>query len=523
MLRLSFWKIITIGIICLASAIFALPSLINNEKFASLPLIPQKKINLGLDLQGGSHLLLQVDINSYINEQLEFLLDDIRNKLRENQLGYLNLAKKDQIIKFTLRDLKDKEKVKEILKKISRTSTIDISDAGEVSFAYSEQELTSMKKNVVEQSIEIVRRRVDEIGTKEPIIQRQGDTRILLQVPGLNNPEQLKKILGRTAKMTFHLLADENSYNKKEKPELPGTIWVKERNRSGIEKYYLARKKIELSGESLVFAQATYDDAGMPAVSFRFNNQGGKKFADITSSNLGKRFAIILDNEVITAPVIKTAILNGSGIIQGNFVIEEANDLALLLRAGALPAPLSVAEERTIGPSLGEDSVNAGKLASVTAIFLVMFIMAGYYRLFGIFANTALIINLFIIIAVMVFMGSTLTLPGIAGIALTMGIAVDANVLIFERIREESRSGKTPIAAIDHGFKRAFGTILDSNITTLIATIILFIYGTGPVKGFAVTLTIGVISSMFTAISLTKLMIIIWMRKTRPEKLESYI
>ena len=346
----------------------------------------------------------------------------------------------------------------------------------------------------------------------------QGEDRILLQVPGLQDPESLKRLLGKTAKMSFHLMDEADPFASSVRKAKPGYLLLDD-VKPDVTQKYLVKKRVALSGDLLVDSQPTFDQ-GQPVVSFRFNNLGGKKFAKITSENINKPFAVVLDGKVITAPRINGAILGGSGIITGGFSVNEANELSLLLRSGALPAPITVIEERTVGPSLGADSIEAGKTAAIIAIILVIVMMAILYKRFGIFSNIALIFNLILILAILSLFGATLTLPGIAGVVLTMGMAVDANVLIFERIREEIRIGKTPFAAVDNGFSAAFTTILDSNITTLIATFLLFSYGTGPVKGFAVTLSVGIFCSMFSAILLTRMFVVLWLKKNKPKTLK---
>ncbi len=357
----------------------------------------------------------------------------------------------------------------------------------------------------------------DETGTKEPIIQRQGDKRILLQVPGLANPERLKEILGRTAKMTFHLVDEEVSRDDIASGIVPaGTRLVGTTDGSR----YAIHSRVMVSGDMLVDANTSYDaETGEPVVTFRFNTTGARKFGEVTSENIGKPFAIVLDNKIITAPVIRSAILGGSGQISGNFTVQSANDLALLLRAGALPAPLKVIEERSVGPSLGADSVQAGVKASVIGIIMVIVFMIAFYGLFGLFANIAMLVNAFMTMTLLALFEATLTMPGIAGIVLTVGMAVDANVLIYERIREEVRNGKTPYAAIQDGFKMAFGTIVDSHITTLVAALILYYFGTGTVKGFAVTLAIGILCSLYTSVLVTRLMVVTWLKSKRPKTL----
>ncbi|MBV8934281.1 MAG: protein translocase subunit SecD, partial [Alphaproteobacteria bacterium] len=371
----------------------------------------------------------------------------------------------------------------------------------------------------VDQSIEIIRRRIDETGTKEPTIQREGSDRILVQLPGVDNPEHVKALLGRTAKLTFQLVDTTVSLEDARRGRLPpgSEVLPAEEGRAGRSgpAAYVVRKRVMVGGDTLVDAQPTFQN-NEPVVSFRFDSAGAKRFGDATRENVGKPFAIVLDNKVISAPVIREPILGGSGIISGSFTVQSASDLALLLRAGALPAPITILEERTVGPDLGADSIHAGAVASIVGVILVVVFMFLFYGLFGVFADIALIFNLCLMLGSLSLLGATLTLPGIAGIALTMGMAVDANVLIYERIREEVRAGRTMLSALDAGFKRAFGTILDSHITTLVAGALMFWLGSGPVKGFAVTLSIGVLTSLFSAILVTRLLIVTWLRQWKP-------
>lgn len=517
MLNFSAFKISVIAIICAAAILFSAPTFIG-ESSKDIGLLPDKRINLGLDLRGGSYLLLEVDFKAYLKEQLDNLKSDVRSAFRGQKvdgklIGYkggINLV--NDKVTLTLINPSQSEGVIELIRDISNEITVDIND-NKIIVGYDDLALKAMKKNVLEQSIEIVRRRVDETGTREPDIQRQGEDRILLQVPGLKDPERLKELLGKTAKLSFHLLNDNFSYPDTSRGPLPpGTIRVKSEDGTA----YAIKRKVMLSGDLLVNASPAINQYNQPVVNLRFNNLGAKKFGDITKTNVGKPFAIVLDNKVITAPVIRSVILGGTAEISGNFTTAEANDVALLLRAGALPAPLDIIEERTVGPSLGADSIAAGTSAIIIGIILVMGFMLLSYGLFGVFSNISLVMNMIMIVAVISVFGATLTLPGIAGIVLTMGMAVDANVLIFERIREETSLGKTPFAAIDNGFSQAFKTIIDSNITTLIAALLLYTFGSGPVKGFAVTLSVGILSSMFSAILLTRLMVVTWLKKKRP-------
>lgn len=511
MLVFSKTKIFLISIICVLALYFALPtfflnSSLNNEKI--IKLLPSNKVNLGLDLQGGSQLLLEIDINSYLDDQLLILKDEIKNIFYEDSVRSL-VEKVDNKIIFTVANEEEKALAKKLVQKISKQLEIT-EESGQFEIFFSDYEIEKMKKNLINQSIEIIRRRVDENGTKEPTIVSQGDKRILLQVPGVQNSQELKNSLGKTAKMTFHLPANDSDQ------QISVTNVIELFDAFGNQ--YSLNKDAVLSGDLLVDASATYHD-GKPAVAFRFNALGSRKFAEITQNNIGKIFAIVLDGKVITAPMINTVINQGSGVITGSFTVAEASQLSLLLRAGALPAPLQVVEERSVGPSLGSDSIASGKIASLVSLFLVAFFMILFYGFFGSVANIALIINISIIISLLSLLSATLTLPGIAGIVLTMGMSVDANVLIFERIKEELKNNKSVLFAIEQGFGQAYRTILDSNITTLIVAFFLYVFGNGSIKGFAVTLSIGIISSMFTAILLTRMLISLWLKRTRPKKL----
>jgi protein-export membrane protein SecD len=513
MLHFPLWKKILITGTCLLFVLLAIPSLMSDAARSSLPpWVPHNAVSLGRDLQRGSHLLLEVDFAAYEREQVSNLADEVRSILREAKIGYTGLAASGGSVKFSLRE-DGTQDVQKLLK--SKNPDIDIArDGANFAVSFSENWRSTIRKHVIEQSLEIVHRRIDETGTKEPIIQRQGEDRIVVQVPGEADPTRVKALLGKTAKMTFHLLAEGVA------PEGPLPPGVRAITGDGKEPgHYAVQNKVELSGDLLVDSHTSYDEQGEPVVAFRFNNAGARKFGEITAENVGKPFAIVLDNKVITAPVIRSPILGGSGIISGNFTVESANDLALLLRAGALPAPLKIIEERSVGPSLGEDSIHAGALASVIGIGLVVVFMVLFYGIFGVFADIAMLANAFMTLALLSLFGATLTLPGIAGIVLTVGMAVDANVLIYERMREEARHGKSPFAAVEDGFRMAFGTIFDSHITTLSAALILYCYGTGTVKGFAVTLAVGIVCSLFTAVLVTRLMVATYMLKKRPKKL----
>jgi preprotein translocase subunit SecD len=525
MLHFPRWKIATILITCALIIVFALPNVFSPSFREKLPSwFPSKTISLGLDLQGGSHLLLQVDVEAYVREHMTNTLDSLRTELRKQNVGYQALRISGNTIQFTVlppTDAATATNIPDLVKKVDAELTLKEISSRQYELSYSEAALKNTQVQLMEQSINIVERRVNETGTREPIIQRQGTDRILLQVPGLQDPEQLKRLLGKTAKMTFHMVNTEAWSDSATGGDVPaGTRMLPGDDNdllpNGQVRRYPIFTRVMLSGDMLTSASTSFDQ-GLPAVAFQFNSTGAERFGEITRDNVGKPFAIVLDGKVITAPVIRSAIMGGSGIITGNFTTETANELAVLLRAGALPAPLKVLEERSVGPSLGSDSIEAGKRAAIFGVVLVMGFMILCYGLFGLFADIALVINMIFILALMSLFQATLTLPGIAGMVLTLGMVVDSNVLIYERIREEVRNGKTPYAAIDHGFRSALSTIIDSNVTSLIAAFLLYYFGTGAVKGFAVTLSIGILSSMFTAILVTRLMIVMWLKSVKPK------
>ena len=519
MVHIPRWQIVLVAVVLLAGLVFAMPNLFNRTTAEALPSwVPQDQINLGLDLQGGSYLLLEADIGFVVQEQLENLVDGVRIELRQARIGYTGLGTEGEDVVFTLRDPETRARAREVILGIAQDMLISTDASGKFRIAFSDQMKVERANSVLEQSIEIIRRRIDETGTREPSIQRQGATRILVQLPGVKDPERIKSLLGQTAKLSFRFVEDNVRPGLDPVPAGAEVLLSEEPDLAGNPERLVVRKRVMVSGDTLVDAQPTFQD-NQPVVSFRFDSVGAKRFADATRENVGRRFAIVLDGKVISAPVIREPILGGSGIISGQFTVQEVQDLALLLRAGALPAPLTILEERTVGPGLGADSIRAGKIASTLGLVFVIGFMILAYGLFGVLAVVALIANLILILAALSGLQATLTLPGIAGIVLTIGMAVDANVLIFERMREEVRAGRGPVNAIDAGYRRALTTIIDSNFTTLIAALLLFQFGTGPVKGFAVTLTIGLITSMFTAIMVTRLMVVTWLRRKRPQTL----
>ena len=512
MYKLSATKIYIIVAICLAGIFFALPNFIGNK--AQLPEW-WHPVNLGLDLQGGSNLLLKVQVDEVIKERMGQIEDEVRQSLRENRIRYQNLNAGADSVKVKIDNINARSKAVSSFRRLSSDWQVTEEDNGVIEIRFTDMALNELKLKAVDQSIEIVRRRIDETGTKEPSIQRQGVDRIAVQLPGEQNPERIKSLLGKTAKLTFHLVDSRTNAADARRGKLSNSSRLINSWEGGS---MVIERKPVVGGEHLVDARASFD-GGMPVVSFKFDTYGGKKFGEATQNHVGERLAIVLDNEVISAPNIQTAILGGSGQISGNFTTESAQELALLLRSGALPAPLEVLEERTVGAGLGSDSIREGVTASVIGLIAVVAFMVAAYGLFGLFTTVAVFLNLFLMLGVLSVMGATLTLPGIAGIILTIGMAVDANVLIFERMREEVKNGRSTRDAAEAGFNEAWGTIVDSNLTTLVAAFVLLYFGTGPVRGFAVTLAIGIATSMFTSVTVTRLIITGWLQKYKPTKL----
>ncbi len=528
MLYFTRWKALAIILTALVVCLFAVPNFFPEATVKGWPKWAQRHIVLGLDLQGGSHILLEVDANAVKKDKLDQIRDDVRRTLRDAKIGYTGLAARADSVEVRVKDT-DLQNALTKLRELSQPlggllgssgqRSLEVSDAGGglIRLTVPQAAITERVRQAVEQSIQIVERRVNELGTVEPLIQRQGIDRILVQVPGLQDPTRLKELLGKTAKLDFRMVDLTVPADQATQGRVPPDSEVLMSSTSPKTPYVI-KKQVLVSGADLTDAQPGFDQrSGEPIVSFRFNTSGSRKFAQATSENVGQPFAIVLDNEVISAPVIREPITGGSGQISGSFTVQAANDLAILLRAGALPAPLTIIEERTVGPGLGQDSIEKGELAAYVGSILVIVFMLLTYRLFGVFANIAVAINVAMIFGVLSLLNATLTLPGIAGIVLTVGIAVDSNVLIYERIREELRGGRNAISAIDAGFKRALSTILDSNITTFIAAAVLFYIGTGPVRGFAVTLGVGIITTVFTAFTLTRLIVAGWVRWKRPQ------
>lgn len=506
------WRTTSILGTCLAFIVFALPNVLNDP----LPTWLSNRVNLGLELRGGSHLQLQIDWASVHKDMQQHLLDDVRSLLRKERIAYVDLKsfqEKDDVIGvgFTTQDTQ--AKFAELLRQVDNTLQVSV-NSGQVKITWPADVMQKRMKALLDQSIEVVRRRVDSTGTTEPMIQRQGLDRVLLQLPGVNDPSEVKRRLGQTAKMSFRIVDRSMPALPNQGSSTSSVEYLPSQERNGQTIYYPVLRQVMVSGDALTHAQANVDQRGMPCVDFALNSMGATKFATLSTEHEGEQLAIVLDQRVISAPVLHP-IPNGKGQITGSFTIQEANELALLLRAGALPAPLKVVEERTVGPSLGADSIHHGKVATFLAFLLVSIFMMVSYHLFGFFADIALVFNLIGLFAGLSLLQATLTLPGIAGIALTIGMAVDANVLIYERIKEELRNGVRVISAIEAGYRRAMTTILDANITTLIGAFVLFEWGTGPIRGFAVTLALGIVVSLFTALSLSKWIITLWVGRRK--------
>ncbi len=552
MLYIDLWKRIVIIGLCALGLLLALPNAFYTrvvsfndatvalEKGVSTPenqanstlwpsFLPSDIVNLGLDLRGGAHLLAEVKVADVYAQRMKSLWPEVRDILRKERATVGTIRLQDAPAGELRVKISNPSAMVQAIEFVSVLSQpiVSLNAVGEKDLVVtgqgdtlivtlSEAEKVATDARTLQQSLEIVRRRIDEVGTREPTIQRQGNDRILIQVPGIGSAAELKALIGTTAQLTFqHVIGQTGD------PDAAagaGNEVVPSLDREGV--YYILDAAPVVSGEDLVDAQPSFDQNGRPAVNFRFDPTGARKFGDYTAENIGNPFAIVLDGEVISAPVIQSHIPGGSGIITGNFTVEESTNLAVLLRAGALPAGLDFLEERTIGPELGADSIAAGKIASLVAGIAVLVFMVLSYGLFGLFANVALMTNIALIFGLLSWIGGTLTLPGIAGIVLTIGMAVDANVLIFERIREELKAGKGPARAIELGYEKALSAIADANITTLITAIILFAAGSGPVRGFAITLGLGIITSVFTAIYVTRLLVVIWFERRRPKTIE---
>lgn len=550
MLQIDLWKRIVIWSLCAIGLILAVPngfysrvegyndaqkafeiSGVEVENAPSWPsFLPSGLVNLGLDLRGGAHLLAEVEVEDVYAARMKSLWPTLRDTLRTERatIGTIRLQQdgpSDQLrVRISQPDAISQavaaaKKLSQPVSSITGAGARDLEVYGEddiLVVTLSEAERAATDDRTVKQALEIIRRRIDEVGTREPTIQRQGALRVLIQVPGIGSAAELKELIGTTAQLTFQPVIGPAS-DAETNPGI-GNELLPSLDEPG--QFYILDVAPVVTGEDLVDAQPSFDQNGRPAVNFRFNPSGARRFGDYTAENIGEPFAIVLDGEVISAPVIQSHIPGGSGIITGSFSVEESSNLAILLRAGALPAGLDFLEERTIGPELGADSIQAGKVACIVAFVGVLVFMALSYGLFGLFANVALIVNIGLIFGLLSLIGATLTLPGIAGIVLTIGMAVDANVLIFERIREELKTAKGPSRAIELGYEKALSAILDANITTFITAVILFAMGSGPVRGFSITLGLGILTSVFTAIFVTRLLVVIWFERRRPKTLE---
>ncbi len=551
------WKTLLILGTVLLGLLFAAPNALEpmGYKFLAQKL-NLKPMTLGLDLQGGANILMEVDKKDLTEKVQQQLMGDIRSTLREQKIGYTNLAKTPDGVTVTLNKPEDSAKATPELQKLLQPLDAGILSAGsavnlfalnqnaaQYNFIVQPNGLEAKMQNVIKQSLNVLGLRINGLGTTEATIQQQGANRISIQIPGLQDPERVKTLVGNTAKLTFQLLCNDQqtaanslpppdcaSYPRKE--SVDAAIAVKQKTDPKAKELTDAEKKVlpqlwvqtaglsTVDGADITDAQSAFDpQTNAPEVTFKFNQKGALRFGKLTADNVGKPFAIVLDGVVQSDPVINTAILGGSGVITGRFTIDQTNDLAITLRSGALPAKLVIAEEATVGPSLGADSIRAGVYAAIAGLIFVMIFMIFPYGFFGIIADLALIVNLILLVGLMSLFGFTLTLPGIAGIVLTLGMAVDSNVLIYERIREEWRHGKSPLAAIETGFKAALHTVTDANITTIIVAFILFGMGTGPVRGFAITLGVGIITTVFTAFALTRLIVASWVRRYKPKEI----
>ena len=542
MLQIEGWKRVLIWATCAIGLLFALPNgfyskveTYNDAKDAGTvamgwpSFLPSGLVNLGLDLRGGAHLLGEVKLAEVYTTRLEGFWPEVRNVLREERSTVGAIRQQDGgegELRVRIGNPEAIDHAMKIVRTLARpvsslsgglTDDIVVSSVGDnLIVTLSEAEKLATDDRTMAQSLEIIRRRVDEAGTREPTIQRQGTDRVLIQVPGLGSAQELKDLIGTPALLTFQTVVGQTSNSS-------GTAGIGNELVQSAENetlYYVLERAPVVTGEDLTDAQPSFDQNGQPAVNFRFNTSGARKFGRYTTDHIGEPFAIVLDNQVISAPTIQSAITGGSGIITGNFDVTESTRLSTLLRAGSLPASLEFLEERTVGPELGQDSIDAGKIACMVGFAAVLIFMAMSYGTFGIFANIALIINVGLIFGLLSMIGATLTLPGIAGIVLTIGMAVDANVLIFERIREELKTAKGPARAIELGYEKALSAIIDANITTFLTAAILFFMGAGPVKGFAITLGLGIITSVFTAIFVTRIMVVIWFEWRKPKTLE---
>jgi protein-export membrane protein SecD len=536
MLQFQTWKILLVLAICAVGLLLAAPNVMpaawqtwiaRNASF-----LPHRPVTLGLDLQGGSYVLFEAEIDVAVKDRMQSLLDDVRKGLRKAKITYGGLSATPNSVTVRILDTAKIEDARTFLRGLASPATasfggintndydVQIADDGTATLTMTPAGREQIRANAMAQSVEILRKRIDPDGTKEVTIQPQGADRIIVQVPGETNPAEIIRLGQTAAKLTFHAVDESVSPADVAAKRIPpgSRLLYESRKNGGVasEEPIVIKERALITGDMLDKAQGAFDpQTQLPIIEFKFNAVGARRFADHTKNNVGKRFAAVLDEKVITAPVIQSPILGGNGIISGNFTIQEANETAVLLNSGALFVPLKAEDQRTVGAELGKDSVEKGQIAALAGLILVVLFMVLQYRLFGVFANVALLANLALLLGVMTAIGATLTLPGIAAFVLTMGMAVDANVLIYERIREEQRNGRSIMSSIDAGFERAMTTIIDSNLTTLLAGLILLLMGTGPVKGFAVALSLGIITSVFTAIYVTRLLVIWWLKGKR--------
>ncbi len=527
MVQISRWKIILVVMATLLGLLFTLPNVLTPAQREALPpFVPSSAINLGLDLQGGSYLMLEVDVDAMRVKRVDNLVEDVRVSLAEAQIAVAALQREEGGVLVSLANPAQEDAAYEVLRNLAgapgpagvaeRTASRVSGDR--LRLAFTQQTLDGMGATAVDQSIEVVRRRIDSLGTREPSITRQGATRIVIQAPGESDPAALERVIGQTAQLTFQMVDSENSVEDALAGRVPPDSELL-MGEDGVTPY-LVKRRVLVSGENLTRANVTTDSNGQTAIGFRFDGQGARRFGEATTANINKPFAIILDGKVISAPVIRVPILTGDGIIEGQYSIQEAGEFVNLLNGGALPAPLTVEERRTVGAELGQDAVDAGLISmALSMVCVVVFMILAYGFVFGGISIIALVVNGLLIVAAMSVTGAALTLPGIAGLILTLAVAVDANVLIYERMRDEVRAGRSVIAAMDAGFNRAMITIFDANITHLGAALIMFSLGAGPVKGFAWTLAIGVFTSVFTAVLVTQVLLAFWLKATRPKSL----
>ena len=536
MLQFQTWKIVLVLLVCLFGVVTCLPNampvawqswLARNASF-----VPHRPVTLGLDLQGGVYVLFEAQIEVAIKDRMQNLLDEVRKGLRKERITYSGLSASPTSVSVKIVDLDKLAEARTFLRGLASPVggtiaginatdyDVRVSDTGDATITMTNAGREQIRANAMAQSVEILRKRIDPEGTKEVTIQPQGERRIIVQVPGETDPQRITKVAETAAKLTFHMVDESVSQADIDAKRIPpGSKLLYEkagRGPNAQEQPIVIKERAIITGDMLEKAAGAFDQQSqLPIITFKFNTQGARRFADVTKNSVGKRFAAVLDDKVITAPVIRSPILGGTGQIEGNFTIEEANETAIMLNSGALFVPLKAEENRTVGAELGQDSITAGQYAALGGLILVVAFMMLQYRLFGIFADIALTANLILLLGIMTAIGATLTLPGIAAFVLTMGMAVDANVLIYERIREEQRNGRSLMSSIDAGFERAMATILDANVTHILAGLILLMVGTGPVRGFAVVFVVGVATSFFTSIFVTRLQVIAWLRSGR--------